>query len=182
MSSVYVGQIMMFGGPFAPRNFAFCNGQLLAITQNQALFSVLGTTYGGDGIRTFALPNLQSRLPLAQGTGPGLSTYQLGQFSGVNTVTLQMANLPAHTHSLNATTAIADTGTIGGTVIPGQPPDVNSPLFYASPVDTTKPPLPQNLAASACSPVGATLPHTNMMPSLCITFVIALQGVFPSRN
>lgn len=182
MSNVFLGQIMMFGGNFAPRNFAFCNGQLLSISQNSALFSLLGTTYGGDGIQTFALPNLQSRLPIHQGTGTGLSHYELGQASGTPTVTITQSTMPQHTHVLNASPTIASATAISGSVVPGQPTGSNSPLFYAAQQPSQPAPIPQLMDQRACSIAGNGLPHTNLMPSLCITFVIALQGVFPSRN
>ncbi len=180
MSNVFLGQIMMFGGNFAPKGFAFCNGQLLPIAQNQALFSLLGTVYGGNGVSTFGLPNLQSRLPLDQGTGPGLSTYQLGQAAGAQAITLTTPNLPAHNHILCATDAPASQVAIGGSVLPGTPTGSTSPLFYVT--AGTTPLVQEALDPRACSNTGGNQSHTNLMPSLCITFVMALQGVFPSRN
>ena len=182
MSQVFIGQISMFGGNFAPRNFAFCNGQLLAISQNQALFSLLGTTYGGDGRTTFALPDLRSRLPVHVGQGPGLSNYSLGQSGGSATETIIAANTPAHNHALQATQTIATTATIGTSVLPGQPTVGNPAAFYAVPQAGQPPLVPQQLDAAVCSISGGSQPHTNLMPSLCITFIIALQGIFPSRN
>jgi microcystin-dependent protein len=182
MSNVFLGQIMMFGGNFAPRHFAFCNGQLLSISQNSALFSLLGTTYGGDGVQTFALPNLQSRLPVHQGTGTGLSTYELGQAAGVPEVTITQSTMPQHAHGLNASGTPATATTISGTVVPGQPSGSNAPLFYAAQQTGQPAPVPQLMDPRACTVAGSGLPHSNLMPSLCITFVIALQGVFPSRN
>lgn len=182
MSNVFVGQIVMFGGNFAPRNYAFCNGQLLSISQNQALFSLLGTSYGGDGITTFALPNLQSALPVHQGTGPGLSNYQLGQTGGAQSVTITQSTMPQHTHFLIASTGPGTATAIGSGVVPATVTGSNSPLFYAAQQPNQPPLVPQILAAQACSIAGGSQPHTNLMPSLCITFIIALQGVFPSRN
>ena len=185
MSNVFLGQIVMFGGNFAPKGFAFCNGQLLSINQNQALFSLLGTTYGGDGISTFALPNLQSRLPVHVGHGPGLSNYNLGQTGGSPTVTLNVATMPAHNHILSATQATATSNTIGNTLLPAQPTEAlgsSKPSFYANDVQGQPPVTPTPLNAASCSSAGGSQPHTNLMPSLCITFVIALQGIFPSRN
>lgn len=182
MSNYYMGQIVMFGGNFAPKGFAFCNGQLLSISQNSALFSLLGTTYGGDGRTTFALPDLRSRLPLDWGQGPGLSNYVLGQASGTQSVTIDTLSMPAHNHTLQATQTIASTATIGNTVLPGQPTVGNPPAFYGV-SQSGKPPLvPIVLNGSSCGPAGGSQPHTNLMPSLCITFVIALQGIYPSRN
>lgn len=178
MSNNFLGQIDMFGGNFAPRGWAFCNGQLMSIAQNSALFSLLGTAYGGDGVVTFALPNLQSCLPVHQGQGNGLSNYVLGQSSGSQNVTLTVNQIPSHIHTLNATQSPATTRQIGSTTLPGQPPAGN--YLYAVNGD---PPL--NFAdfnSFACSATGSNFPHSNLMPSLCITFIIALQGVFPSRN
>jgi microcystin-dependent protein len=181
MSNVFLGQITMFGGNFAPRGFAFCNGQLLAIAQNQALFALLGTAYGGNGIQNFGLPNLQSSLAVDVGHGPGLSNYNLGQTGGTTSITITSATMPIHNHTLNATAGQASTASIGNTVIPGQP-TVAKAEFYAAqgqgqpPVDVNK------LNSAVCGPAGGSQPHTNLMPSLCITFVIALQGIFPSRS
>lgn len=181
MTNVFLGQITMFGGNYNPRGYAFCNGQTLPIAQNQALFSLLGTTYGGNGTTTFALPNLQSRLSVHQGQGPGLSPYVLGQNGGVPTVTIDQSTTPTHTHLLTATTANASTATIGNTVLPAQPTTGNPPEFYAnSQAGALLDFHPLN--AAACAVVGQSQPHTNLMPSLCITFIIALQGIFPSRN
>jgi len=186
MSNAFLGQITLFGGDYAPRGTAMCNGQTLAINQNQALFALLGTTYGGNGQTTFALPNLQSQLPVHQGQGPGLSSYVLGQTSGVPSVTIAQATMPTHTHTLSATQTIATTATIANNLLPGQPTVATapaSPEFYANPPQGGQPPLiPHPMAAAACSTVGGSQPHTNLMPSLCITFVIFLQGIFPSRN
>ena len=121
MSDVFLGQIVMFAGGFAPRGFAACNGQLLPISQNSALFSLLGTVYGGDGRTTFALPNLQSRLSIHYGQGSGLSNYNIGQSAGSASVTLTTSTIPAHTHTLNATKTTATSTTIGNALLPGQP-------------------------------------------------------------
>ena len=178
----YLGQIMMFAGNFAPRGFALCNGQLLSISQNAALFALLGTAYGGNGVQTFGLPDLQSRLPIHVGTGPGLSSYVLGQNGGVDNVTISTQTMPAHTHMLNATTAQATGIKIGTALLPGQPTVGSPPRFYGSNVQGQPPLIPYAMAPGAVSSVGGNLPHTNDMPSLCITFVIALTGVFPSRS
>jgi len=182
MTEFYVGQIDMFGGSFAPRGWALCNGQLMSISQYQTLFTVIGTTYGGDGITNFALPNLQSCLPVHVGQGQGLSLYKLGQAAGTPTVTITSQTMPQHQHSLQATVAGASSPTIGPSVLPGQPSSGGTPGFYAA-SQTGLPPLqPQMLAEGACSIVGGSQPHNNLMPSLCITFIIALQGIYPSRN
>jgi microcystin-dependent protein len=180
MSDVYLGQIVMFGGNFAPRGFALCNGQLLSIAQNSALFSLLGTTYGGDGRTTFALPNLQSRLPIHVGQGAGLSNYALGQSSGSQSVSLTTQSMPAHNHMLNATKTVASQGTIGANLLPGQP--TGGVSFYVMPVPGQQPPVTETLNSGVCSSAGSGQPHSNLMASLCITFIIALQGLFPSRN
>ena len=180
MSDVFLGQITMFAGDFAPRGFALCNGQLLSITQNSALFSLLGTNYGGDGRTTFALPNLQSRVSIHEGQGNGLSVYVLGQSSGSSSVTLTTSAIPSHSHAFNATKTMASTGTIANDLLPGHP--TASRTFYTNPVSGQPDPKLETLAAAVCGPAGGNQPHTNLMPTLCITFIIALQGIFPSRN
>ncbi len=182
MSNCFLGQISMFGGNFAPRNWALCNGQLMSIAQNSALFSLLGTTYGGDGITTFALPNLQSRLPADWGQGPGLSNYQLGQTGGAQSVTLTVQTMPAHIHMLGATTAAGTAMAIGNTVVPAAASGNDNPLFYVANVEGKPNVIPVPLDPGACGPAGGSQPHSNLMPSLCITFMIALSGIFPSRN
>jgi len=182
MSDVFLGQITMFGGTFAPRGFAFCNGQLLSIAQNSALFALLGTTYGGDGIQTFALPNLQSRLAVHVGHGAGLSNYNLGQTGGEQSVTITSATMPIHGHTFNATNGQASTPSIGNTVIPGQPTAGNNPEFYAAQGQGQPPVMLKKFNMAVCSSSGGSQPHSNLMPSLCISFVIALEGIFPSRN
>jgi microcystin-dependent protein len=178
MSTPFLAQITMFGGSFAPRNWAYCNGQLMSISQNSALFSLLGTTYGGDGVTNFSLPNMISRLPVHFGTGPGLSSYQLGQVGGTDSVTLNGNMMPAHTHSLNAAKTNATTATISNNALPAQPTVGASPFLYASGAGLTA----HNMAPGAVMTAGSNFPHTNMMPSLCVAFIIALQGMFPSRN
>ena len=182
MSNAFLGQITMFAGNFAPKFTALCNGQLLAIAQNQALFSSLGTTYGGNGQTTFALPNLQSRLPIHQGQGQGLSPYTLGQTSGVQNVTLDQTTTPTHTHTFNATDADPTSASIANNLLPAAAPVVNGTagLFYAFPGAVALSFV--SMAAAAASTTGGSQPHTNLMPSLCISFIIYLQGIFPSRN
>jgi microcystin-dependent protein len=182
MSEPYLGQITMFGGNFAPRGYAFCDGQLLSISQFSALFSLLGTTYGGNGQSTFALPNLQSRLALHYGQGPGLPSYALGQASGSPSVTLTTSTTANHTHSLIASQGPATTGTVGSDVLPATAGGVAGVEFYATPMQGQPALTPVAMDNGVCGPVGGSAPHTNLMPSLCITFIIALQGLFPSRN
>lgn len=181
MSNAFLGQISMFGGNFAPRNWAFCNGQLMSIAQNDALFSLIGTTYGGDGVTTFALPDLKSRLPVHFGQGPGLSSYQLGQASGTPNVTLNIGQMPPHNHMLEATTAPATSLKIGQNLLTGTITGDSNALFYWAP-QSGQQPAPTPMSPGACSTAGGSMPHENLMPSLCITFIIALQGIFPSRN
>jgi microcystin-dependent protein len=166
----FLGEIRMFGGNFAPFGWAFCDGRLLSIEQNTALFSLLGTFYGGDGVTTFALPNLQSRIPIHQGQGTGLSPYVIGQAGGTENVTLTTQQLPQHTHSATASTG-------GG---------VSSPAnSYWGSSATTKQYAPgtnATMAAGALGTTGGSQPHTNIMPYLAISFIIALDGIYPSRN
>jgi microcystin-dependent protein len=173
MADPFVAEIRIFPFNFAPKGWAWCNGQLMPISQNTALFSLLGTTYGGDGKSTFALPDLQGSAPIHAGQGPGLSLYDLGQTGGTDTVTLLQTEIPSHTHSLmaNTTTATKSLPT-GNSFAKG-----SSMIPYLAPAGA---PL-VNMAAQAISPAGGSLPHNNMMPYLTLYFNIALQGVFPAR-
>jgi microcystin-dependent protein len=163
----------MFSGNFAPRGWAFCDGQLLAVSQNDALFSLLGTTYGGDGRTTFGLPDLRGRIPLHQGTGPGLSHRSLGTKSGAETETITVNQLASHAHDLQANTATYTGSAPAGKVLANPLPD--GTLFD-----------PEDQATSAASTsitnTGGSRSHNNMMPTLCINFIIALFGIYPSRN
>lgn len=182
MSEPFIGQIEMFAANFPPRGWAFCDGQLLAIQQNQAVFALLGTNYGGNGQTTFALPDLRSRLPVHQGTGPGLSPYPIGSASGSPTVTVDLNSMPTHTHTLNVTTADATQPSIDASVLPGTP-TASGAYAYAVPLTSPNPALAmQTMAAGTCGFNGGSQAHTNLMPSLCVSFIIALQGLFPSRN
>jgi microcystin-dependent protein len=181
MSSPYMAQILMFSGNFAPKNYLMCNGQTMAINQYQALFALIGTTYGGNGVTTFQLPNLQSSVPVSFNQGPGLSFYNLGQTGGAPSVTLNQSTVPQHTHSFiaSSSTAATTSPSVAGN-IPGSPPASNG-RFYATPPGN--PPIqPTAMGAAACSTIGSNQAHTNLMPSLCITFAIAIAGVFPTRN
>jgi microcystin-dependent protein len=177
MSDPFIGEIIMFGGNFAPRGWAFCNGQLLPIAQNTALFSILGTTYGGDGKTTFALPDLRGRVAISPGQGPGLSNYQLGQAGGTESVTLTTAQIPAHNHLLAANSSAGDQSSPLGNF----PAAVNDPGAgsqsngYSATSNGT-------MAGTASTPAGGSQPHTNIEPFLCVNFIIALEGIFPSRN
>lgn len=181
MTNAFLGQISLFGGNFAPKNTALCNGQTLSIQQNAALFSLLGTFYGGNGVNTFMLPNLQSQVPIHQGQGVGLSPYNIGQTAGSATVGLNQNNFPVHLHTLNATKTASDSNTIASNKLPGPASGGSNPLFYATP--RPSPTLvPTPMAAGACSTIGNNVPHGNLMPSLCVSFFIYLSGIFPSRN
>ncbi|HEU4375195.1 MAG TPA: tail fiber protein [Telluria sp.] len=180
MSQPYIGEIRMFGGNFPPVDWAFCDGATLPISEYEALFVLIGTTYGGDGQTTFALPDLRGRVPIHQGTGPGLPTYPLGAQGGVETVTLSTAQLPAHTHGLGASTAAP-------IVAPGGL-DITAGVAYVPASFSSKPNaygLPGNpvaMSAQAITPAGASTPHDNMGPYLGINFIIALVGIFPQQN
>jgi microcystin-dependent protein len=174
MSDPFVGEIRMFAGNFAPRGWAFCDGQLLAISQNDALFSLLGTTYGGDGRTTFGLPDLRGRVPIHAGQGPGLSDRRLGQQAGSESVTLTETTLPPHDHPLLASTASADAADPGGRVTAA----VTDQNLYGDGL------LSETLNPGAVTPAGAAepQPHDNVMPYLCVHFIIALFGIYPSRH
>lgn len=173
MAERYIGEIRMFGGNFAPSGWALCNGQLIPIAQNTALFSILGTTYGGNGLTTFALPDLRQRMPLHAGSGPGLTPRDLGEQGGEQAVTLTPMQMPSHSHAMTASNAIAS---------------VQSPAnaMLAKPVTLSAPYHdPAAVAPSPAGPLGtagAAAPHNNLQPCLVVNFIIALTGVFPPRN
>jgi len=181
MSNPFLGEIRMFAGGFAPSQWAFCNGQTMNINQNQALFALIGVTYGGDGVQTFLLPNLQGRLPIGQGQGVGLTNRVLGTPDGVESVTLQTANLPTHNHTFAASTVAAAINVIGPTVLPGTITTPPAGHFYVQNTGAKAPTFGM-LNAQSVGGAGNGLPHGNMMPSLCISFIISLAGIFPSRN
>ncbi|MBN9518954.1 phage tail protein [bacterium] len=172
MADPFLGEVRLFGGTFAPVGWAFCNGQLLSIAQNDALFSLLGTTYGGDGVTTFGLPNLQGRLPLHQGTLQGGGTYALGQLAGSETVTLVGGQIGPHTHSAGA----------GGGASTGTP--TNNLLGATGPARYLRPGSGPILALNVqtVQSAGGGQPHANMMPYLCVSFIIALNGLYPSQG
>jgi microcystin-dependent protein len=172
VSEPFIGEIRMVAFNFPPRGFALCNGQLLSIAQNTALFSLLGTTYGGNGQTTFGLPDLRSRVPVHAGQGPGLSNYDLGQSSGVESVTLTSTELPPHSHTVNASTTATSKNPANS--VPAVTGAGSSYAASASPGTTMNPGM--------ITGGGSSAPHTNLQPSLCINFVIALEGIFPSRN
>jgi microcystin-dependent protein len=169
MGQPFIGEIRMFAGNFAPAGWAFCDGQLLPISENDALFALLGTTYGGDGQETFALPDLQGRIPVHEGPG-----YVLGQLGGVESVTLSTGQIPPHNHPLMGSAANATT-TSPTNNVPGTSPEVT--VF---PYGTDNPPT--TLATASVSPAGGSQPHDNFQPYLCVNFIISLFGIFPSQN
>lgn len=172
MSEPFVGEIRMFAGNFAPRGWAFCDGQLLAVSQNDALFSLFGTIYGGDGRTTFGLPDLRGRVPVHAGTGPGLSPRRLGAKGGEEHVTLTVNQMASHTHAINASTTAA-TGNSPQDALIGESPSID--LFSESSPSTA-------LGATATTAVGGSQQHTNIMPFLCVHFIVALFGIYPSRH
>lgn len=181
MTQQFVGEIRMFGGTFAPQGWALCNGQLLSIAENEVLFVLIGTTYGGDGVATFQLPDLQGRLPIHQGTGGGLSPRTIGEKSGSETVSLTTNTMPSHSHGIIATTAVGSVGGPSASVLPATPTGgtaVNT--LYVVPGSSAFVQAP--MAATSVAPTSGGLPHDNMMPFLCSSFIISLVGIFPSRN
>jgi microcystin-dependent protein len=174
MATPFLGEIKMFAGNFAPRSYAFCSGQILAIAQNTALFSILGTTYGGNGQTTFALPNLQGRVPIHAGQGPGLSTYSLGQVGGTETVTLNINQIPSHTHLLTANNGPGTSAApANNMVLAGS--TARDRVYTTNPANVT-------LAPNAVGNAGGSQPFSNIQPYLAINFIIAIEGIFPSRN
>ncbi len=182
MGEPYLGEIFLGGWNFAPLGFAFCNGQVQAIASNTALFSLLGTNYGGNGINTFALPDLRSRVPMHWGQGNGLSPYNVGQFGGEESHTLITNEIPAHSHLINAN------GGGPNTASPANANFTQGPLIGTGPTSTqlkiytTNAPNGGQFNAAAIANTGGSQPHNNIQPYLCVTFVIATQGIFPARN
>lgn len=173
MSSPFIGEIRMFGGNFAPAGWAFCDGQLVPISENDSLFTLIGTTYGGDGQETFALPNLQSRTPVHAGQGPGISqNYQLGETFGVESVTLTTQQIPIHNHDFSCSLAAASSTDPTNQVI------AQSSQIHIFTEDVTS----KQMNPVAMLPQGGSQPHDNMMPFLVISFIISLFGTFPSQN
>lgn len=174
MADPFVAEIRIFPFNFAPKGWAFCNGQLMPISQNTALFSLLGTMYGGDGKSTFALPNMQDNAPMFWGQGPGLSLYDEGQEGGAETVTLLQSEMPMHTHQAIGASGNGPTGPAGNTWGTGSgrtPP----PVYVNGAPNVT-------MAGVTVAPAGSSFPHNNMQPYLTLNFCIAMQGVFPPRS
>lgn len=177
MSQPYVGEIRMFAGNFAPDGWMLCQGQVLEIVDYGTLFSLIGTTYGGDGQQTFALPDLRGRVPVASGTAAGLSPYVIGQVGGQETVTLQVAQIPAHSHAYHA-----DAATASAAYTPAHPTgNASIDLYGAKGPDNGAGGGYTVMNAAASAPAGSGLAHENMGPFLCVNFIISLYGVFPSQ-
>lgn len=174
MSDPFIAEIRAFPFNFVPKGWAACNGQLLSIRENTALFSLLGITYGGDGRSTFGLPNLQGAVAMHPGTGPGLTPRSLGETGGTATVTLQASQMPAHSHGLRASNEPGEDREVSGRVTARS---LGGPL-YAAPGNAT----PVTLAPEAVTPVGDNQPHNNMMPYLVMNYCIAVQGLYPPRG
>jgi microcystin-dependent protein len=175
MGQPYIGEIRMFAGNFAPVGWSFCSGQLLPISENGALFTLIGTTYGGDGEETFALPNLQSRVPLHMGTGPDGTNYQIGEMAGTEQETLTTQQIPNHSHvelaSNSAATSQDPTGRVLALPNSAQP----NLLFWGSDSFAA-------MNSQAIQPAGGSQPHENCQPFLCVNFIISMFGVFPSQT
>lgn len=173
MSSPFVGEIKMFGGNFAPRQYALCNGQLIPISQNTALFSLLGTNFGGDGKTTFALPDLRGRVPVQPGSGPGIRSYSIGEQAGEESVTLIQTEMPAHSHAAQCNSGKGNSSSPVGKVWAKDKSGLSSGYSTA-----------QNgslLSQQALAITGGSQPHNNMQPFVTLNFIIALQGIFPAR-
>jgi microcystin-dependent protein len=173
MTDQFTGEIRIFPLTFAPVGWAFCDGQLMPITQNTALFSLLGTMHGGNGQSTFALPDMQGAAPMHWGQGSGLSSRTVGEIGGVPHVTLLESEIPAHTHQMRATSSPADVSSPTPTTPLAR--STGKPVWHAPDANS------QPLAPTAVAPVGADLPHSNLMPYLVFNFCIALQGIYPQR-
>lgn len=176
MSTPFTGEIRMFGFGRTPQGWQTCDGSLLAISEYEVLFTLLGTTYGGDGQTTFAVPDLRGRLPLHQGQGPGLTNHVIGEIAGTETVTLIPQQMPAHTHTLMATTSAATAVTPGTSLLPGT---VSGDTFYVNTItgNTAAPMSPQMLGVS-----GGSQPHENLMPTLTVQYCIATDGIYPQQS
>lgn len=172
MADPFVSEIRIFSFNFAPKGWAFCNGQILPISQNTALFSLLGTTYGGDGKSNFALPDLLDRAPMHPGQGPGLSLHDLGETGGSETVTLLESEIPSHNHTLSVASLNSQSTT-----------PVNNSLGRGNPLRVYKSGIPSTaMGTNSIATAGGSQPHNNMMPYLTMNFCIALQGIFPQRS
>jgi len=174
MTEAFIGSMVLFAGNFAPRGWAFCQGQLLSIAQNSALFSILGTTYGGNGQTTFALPDLRGRAPIGTGQGPGLTNVQLGEQAGSESVTLTSNQMPMHSHAVACDTTATGSANPAG-AYPGNPGSLSGTELYGPTANGT-------MASNMVSPAGGSQPVSIQQPSLGLNYIICLEGIFPSRN
>lgn len=177
MGQFYVGEIFGFSGTFAPLGSMFCHGQLVSVAENDALFSLIGTTYGGDGTTTFGLPDLRGRVPLSQGQGPGLSNYTIGQKAGSETVTLTTSQLPRHNHLVTAANQASTATPSDSSYLANE--EVSS---TAAPIYGPAPGTPVNLAPNSVSSSGGSLPHNNLQPLQVINYCIAMYGIYPQQS
>jgi microcystin-dependent protein len=177
MTNYFLGQLMLVPFGFAPRGWALCAGQLLAINQNQALFSLLGTNYGGNGVTTFGLPDLRGRAAVSSGNGTGLSPYVLGEVVGVENVALSIAQIPAHQHPFSASTNAANSGVPGGNML-ADTTSASLNIYY----NTSRMTPGVQMNNVAVGSFGASQPHTNQSPYLVLNWIIALQGIYPSQS
>ncbi len=172
MPEPYIGEIRMFAGNFPPNGWAFCQGQPLPISENEILFQLIGTTYGGDGEEYFNLPNLASRVPIHMGTGPDGTTYQIGEMAGTEQETLTVQQIPNHTHTLLGSAAAASSQTPGNQILAA----AENQVYYP------QPDVLANMSSQAIAPAGGSQPHENTQPFLCINFIISLFGVIPNQT
>jgi microcystin-dependent protein len=182
MGETYLGEISMGGWNFSPHGFAFCNGQLMPITQNTALFSLLGTNFGGDGTQTFALPDLRGRVPIHWGQGAGLSNYNLAQTGGAENITLTTTQIPAHSHAVNANVSIPNAASPSGASFASSPVTGSGPNASQLNIYQTNAPNGATLNAGTIGSTGSNQAHPNIQPYVAISYVIALQGIYPARN
>lgn len=176
MADPFVGEIRLFAGTYAPQGWLACDGSQIQISENEILFTLLGTTYGGDGVRTFALPDLRNRLPVGQGTGPALSPRTMGQTFGAASVPLTQAQLPAHSHTIQGSADNATTGIPGPTTVLAT---LASGTLYDSGVPN--PTLERNLSPQSIPVVGGSVPHSNLMPTTALNYIIATVGIYPQQ-
>jgi microcystin-dependent protein len=181
MSDPFIGEIRLFAGSYAPVGWALCDGSLLSVAENPDLFSLIGSNYGGDGVNAFAVPDLRGRVPVSQGQAPGMSKYLLGQAGGVEQVTLDVSQIPPHQHAINATTAAGSVLAADSTVMLATPVEAGAtPTLYVAPGTSAV-----NLAPMAPTSIGMTggnQPHSNMMPTQAINYIIATDGIAPPRK
>ncbi|MDG3442896.1 phage tail protein [Nitrospirillum amazonense] len=182
MSECFLGEIRIFAGPYVPVDWAACDGSTQSLSQNQALFALIGTTYGGNGVTNFNLPDYRGRTPIGQGQGTGLTSRVLGQSGGTETVTLTQANTPAHTHGFSASTATGSDLNASGNLVASYTATTSIKGLYTSDTTATTVQLETGVITSALGSGGGTVPHNNMMPFIAVGYIMAIQGIYPSRN